>query len=88
MFPTVEPDLLHILNHGTVKHLKSLKECGKSRAELIISSRPPTGFASVLELLDKDIFSPKVLNRLVYSNAMDSDTLAALAHSVNSTNPT
>lgn len=82
MFPTVEPDLLHILNHGNLKQLKGLKECGKSRAELILSVRPPTGFASVLELLEKDIFSPKVLSKLVYANSMEADTLAALAHSV------
>jgi DNA uptake protein ComE-like DNA-binding protein len=82
MFPTVEPDLLHILNHGTVKQLKGLKECGQSRAELIISSRPPAGFASVLDLMHKDILSCKILNRLVYANSMEADSLAALAHSV------
>lgn len=82
MFPTVEPDLLHILNHGTVKQLKGLKECGQSRAEHIISLRPPAGFSSVLQLLELDVFTPKVLNKLVYANSMEADTLAALAHSV------
>lgn len=82
MFPTVEPDLLHILNHGTIKQLKGLKECGKSRAEHIISVRPPNGFTTVVELLEKDVFTPKVLNKMVYANSMEADTLAALAHSV------
>lgn len=84
MFPTVEADLLHILNNGTLKQLKGLKEFGQSRADLIQEHRTKGGapFKAALELVQADLFTAKVMHRIVHANAMDADRLAAQAHAI------
>lgn len=81
MFPTVEPDLLHILNNGTAKQLTKLKEFGATRAEQVISARRDQ-FTKIEEMEERGVFGAKVLLKLVYANAMDADGLASLAHNV------
>ncbi len=82
MFPTVEPDLLHIFNYASANQLKKLKELGQTRAESIIASRTDVGFKEVVELEAKGIVPAKILLKIVYANAMDADGLASLAHNI------
>lgn len=81
MFPTVEPDLLDVLNHGTEKQLRTLKELGQSRADLIVSFRQKNGPLQTISILhDHNIFPSRTLLKIVYANAMDAEGLASLAH--------
>lgn len=82
MFPTAEPDLLHVLNRGSVQQLKRLKECGQSRAEQITQGRHAGPIAQLADLVEREVMSAKVLLKMVYANAMDADGLASLAHNV------
>lgn len=87
MFPTVEPDLLHVLNNATAKQLRSLKECGQTRADSIVEFRESKGsYNTLTELSSRGALTAKVLLKVVYANAMDAEGLASLAHSVSPTN--
>lgn len=84
MFPSVEPDLLHILNNASEAQLRKLKEFGQSRAEDVVHGRASNPYAALSDLESRGVLTAKVLLKVVYANAMDADSLAALAHNVQS----
>lgn len=71
LLPHVEPELLRIINYGTAKEIKELREIGAKRAQSLIEHRQATGEIKALgDLVAAGLMTNKVLGKIVIANSL------------------
>lgn len=71
IIPMVEPELLRIINYGTLKEIKELKEIGAKRAQAILEYRQQVEEMHTLaELVTAEVITNKILGKIVLANSL------------------
>ena len=71
IIPIVEPELLRIINYGSLREIRELKEIGAKRAKAILEYRQQVGEMQALaELVTADVMTNKILGKIVLANSL------------------
>jgi DNA uptake protein ComE-like DNA-binding protein len=73
IMPHVEPELLRIINYGSLREIKELKEIGVKRAQSMMDyreSREGREVESLAELVEATVLTNKTLGKIVLANAL------------------
>lgn len=72
IMPMVEPEVLRIINYGTLREIKELKEIGSKRAQALLEHREAAGgeIKEMSELVRAGVLTNKVLGKIILANAL------------------